>query len=63
LEQNSAEAARKRFQDRETRLARIKREHWQRIEEKKRALRDDNAKQKKIAAAIERVQSRQDKPS
>jgi len=33
------------------------------IEEKKRALRDDREKQKKIAAAIERTRSRQGKDS
>jgi electron transport complex protein RnfC len=62
-ERNNAEAARQRFEDREIRLARLKRERKQRIEEKKRALQDENEKRKKIAAAIERVRSRQGKGS
>ena len=40
LERNNAEAARQRFEARETRLERLKRERKQRIEEKKRALRE-----------------------
>ena len=63
LERNSAEAARQRFEARETRLERTRRERKQRIEEKKRALGDANEKQKKIAAAIERARSRQGKES
>ena len=63
LERNTAEAARQRFEARETRLERTSRERNQRIEEKKRALGDANEKQKKIAAAIERARSRQGKES
>jgi electron transport complex protein RnfC len=62
-ERNNAEAARQRFEDREIRLARLKRERKQQIGEKKRALQDENAKRKKIAAVIERVRSRQGKDS
>jgi electron transport complex protein RnfC len=58
MERSSAEAARLRFEARETRLARLKQERKQRIEDKKRALGDDSEKQKKIAAAIERARSR-----
>jgi len=61
LEQSNAEAARQRFEARETRLERLKLERKQRIAEKKRALREDSEKQKEIAAAIERVLSRQGK--
>jgi electron transport complex protein RnfC len=60
-ERGAAEAARRRFEAREARLARLKRERKQRIEDKKRALRDGGGKQKKIAAAIERARSRQGK--
>jgi electron transport complex protein RnfC len=63
LERDNAEAARQRFEARETRLERLKQEHKQRIEEKKRALGNDSEKQKKIAAAIERARSRQGKDS
>jgi electron transport complex protein RnfC len=63
LEQSHAEAARQRFEARETRLARLKLERKQRIAEKKRALRENSEKQLEIAAAIERVRSRQGKNS
>ena len=63
LERSTAEAARQRFEARGTRLERLKRERKQRIEEKKRALRNDSDKQKKIAAAIERAHSRPGKGS
>ncbi len=63
LERNNAEDARQRFEARETRLERLKLERKQRIEEKKRALHSNSEKQKKIAAAIERVRSRQGKDS
>jgi electron transport complex protein RnfC len=62
-ERNNAEAARQRFEARESRLERLKRERKQQIEEKKRTLRNDSEKQKKITAAIERARSRQGKDS
>jgi len=62
-ERHGAEAARQRFEARESRLARLKQERKQRIEEKKRALRNDSEKRKNIADAIERVRSRQGRDS
>ncbi len=62
-ERHLAETARQRFEARESRLARIKMERQQRIEHKKRALDNDDDKQKKIADAIERVRSRQGRDS
>jgi electron transport complex protein RnfC len=53
-----AEAARQRFEAREARLERLKRERKKRIEDKKLALQENSSKQQKIAAAIERVRSR-----
>jgi len=63
MEQRNAESARQRFDAREFRLAQLKQQRKQRIEEKKRALSDNSEKQKKIAAAIKRVHSRQDQDS
>ncbi len=63
MEQDRAETARLRYENREERLARIERERKERIENKKRALRDRNEKQKKIAAAVERARSRKDRES
>jgi electron transport complex protein RnfC len=62
-ERHQAETARQRFEAREARLALFKLERKQRIEDKKRALGNDDDKQKKIAAAIERVRSRQGRDS
>jgi electron transport complex protein RnfC len=62
-ERRLAESARQRFEAREARLARIKMERQQRIENKKRALDTDEDKQKKIADAIERVRTRQGRDS
>jgi len=62
-ERQQAEAARQRFEAREARLAQLKLERKQRIEDKKRALGNDDDKQKNIAAAIERVRSRQGRDS
>jgi electron transport complex protein RnfC len=60
-EREQADAARERFEAREARLVQVKREGKQRIEQKKKALRDGRDKQEKIAAAIERARARQDK--
>lgn len=62
-ERSMAAAAQSRFEARELRLERLKRERKQRIADKKRALSDKAEKQKKIAAAIERSRSRQGKES
>jgi electron transport complex protein RnfC len=56
-ERAGANAARARFEAREQRLDRLKRERKQRIADKKRALSDKHEKQKRIAAAIERSRS------
>jgi electron transport complex protein RnfC len=58
-ERHKAAVAKQRFEARETRLARIKQERRQRIEEKKRALGNRRDKQEKIAASIERARKRQ----
>jgi electron transport complex protein RnfC len=60
-EKRKAGTARERFEAREARLERIKRERKQRIAEKKKALRDEREKQDKIAAAIERVRQKKEK--
>jgi electron transport complex protein RnfC len=62
-ERRSAEAARQRFEAREFRLAQLKEERKQRIENKKLALGTGDDKQKKISAAIDRVRSRQGRDS
>ena len=62
-EQELASHARARFEARETRLEQLKKERKQRIERKKMALQNDTDKQEKIAAAIKRAQTRQDKKS
>lgn len=59
-ERLEAESARQRFEAREARLALLKRDRKQRIADKKRALGNEDDKQEKIAAAIERVRSRQE---
>lgn len=62
-ERRQSEAARLRFEAREERLARIKQERKQRIADKKRGLNSDDEKQKKIAAALERVRTKKEKKS
>jgi len=59
-ERVAAENARRRFEAREARLARLKQERRQRMDEKKRALGDQQAQQERIAAAIERARSRRE---
>jgi len=59
-ERAAAENARRRFEAREARLARLKQERRQRMDEKKRALGDQQNKQERIAAAIARVRSRRE---
>jgi electron transport complex protein RnfC len=58
-EKQKADLARRRFEAREQRLARVKQERKQRLEEKKRALRNEKEKKKKVAAAIQRSRQRQ----
>jgi hypothetical protein len=60
-DRQQAENARQRFEAREERLASLKKQRKQRIEDKKHALDHDGNKQKEIADAIERVRSRQGK--
>jgi len=62
-ERTAADTARRRFEAREERLARLKRERKQRMEEKKRALGSERAKQERIAAAIERARSQRESKS
>jgi electron transport complex protein RnfC len=62
-ERSAADAARRRFEAREERLTRLKREREQRMEEKKRALGSKRAKQERIAAAIERARSQRESKS
>jgi electron transport complex protein RnfC len=62
-ERERAGMARQRFEAREERLARQKRERKNRIAEKKRALRDARQKQENVDAAIERVRSRKENES
>jgi electron transport complex protein RnfC len=59
-EQQRADAARRRFEARESRLVRDKKERRRRMEEKKQALRDKRARKEKVAAAVERVRRRQE---
>jgi electron transport complex protein RnfC len=59
-DQRRAERARQRFEAREARLVRVKQEKKQRLQEKKRALRDELDRKAQVKAAIER--SRQRRP-
>jgi electron transport complex protein RnfC len=61
VERKQAETAKNRFDARDARLLRIKQERRQRMEEKKRAIRDKKGQQKKLAEAINRSRSRQDR--
>ena len=58
LERQAADLARMRFEAREERLERQKKEKRERIAKRKQALRDRAGKQEKVAAAIERAESR-----
>ena len=62
-ERTAADIARRRFEAREERLARLKRERKQHMEEKKRALGSERAKQERIAAAIERARLQRESKS
>jgi electron transport complex protein RnfC len=60
-ERKQAEEAKQKFEAREARLARTKLERQQRMDEKKRALRDEAERKRKLAEAVSRSRSRQDK--
>ena len=60
LEHRRAEAARERFAAREARLALQKQERRVRLQEKKQALEDEQEKQRRIAAAVERARKRRE---
>jgi len=59
-ERARSEKAKRRFEARETRLDGLDRERKQRLEDKKNALRDDDAKKRKIAATLTRIKARND---
>jgi len=59
-ERDAATVARQRFEAREARLERLKRERRRRMEDKKRALGDAREQQDRIAAAIQRARARRD---
>jgi electron transport complex protein RnfC len=59
-ERVAADKARQRFEAREARLERLKQERRHRMDEKKRALGDQQKKQERIAAAVERARSRRE---
>jgi electron transport complex protein RnfC len=61
VERKQAETAKHRYDARDARLLRIKDERRQRMDEKKRAIRDNAEKQKKLAEAISRGRARQDR--
>jgi len=61
VERKQAEMAKHRHDARDARLLRIKEERRQRMEEKKRAIKDDAEKQKKLTEAISRAHARQDR--
>jgi electron transport complex protein RnfC len=63
IEHSRAEHARARFEARRERLERIKRERKQRMAEKKRALQDTQGRKAKVAAAVARARSRQERKS
>lgn len=57
-ERNLSDIAKRRFEARELRLANIKQDRVQRLEAKKQSLQDNQGKQQKIAAAMQRVQQK-----
>jgi electron transport complex protein RnfC len=58
----AAELARKRFEDREARLLRVKQERAQKMAERKQVLQDKAVQKDRIRASIERAQMRTGKP-
>jgi electron transport complex protein RnfC len=61
VERKQAEKAKHRHESRDARLIRIKGERRQRMDEKKRAIKDKAEKQKKLTEAISRARARQDR--
>jgi len=59
-EKKISEIAKQRFEARELRLANIKQDRVQRLEAKKQSLQDNQNKQQKIAAAMQRVKKKSD---
>ncbi|MDX2427952.1 MAG: electron transport complex subunit RsxC [Xanthomonadales bacterium] len=58
LESEAVEVARKRFEDREARLLRIKQERAQKMARRKQVLKDKTAQQERIQASIQRAENR-----
>ena len=58
LESEAAELARKRFEEREARLLRIKQERAQKMARRKQALKDKTAQQERIRASIQRAEDK-----
>jgi electron transport complex protein RnfC len=61
VERKQAETAKHRHEARDARLLRIKQERRQRMDEKKRAIKDKAEKQKRLTEAISRGRARQDR--
>ena len=59
-EKKFSELAKQRFEARDLRLAGIKQDRVQKLEAKKNSLQDNQSKQQKIAAAMQRVQQKSD---
>jgi len=62
-EGRAAELARKRFEDREARLLRVKQERAEKMAERKQVLQDKAVQKDRIQASIERAQVRTGKPA
>jgi len=58
LEHAATELARRRFEDREARLARLKQERAEKMARRKQTLRDKGTQQDRIRASIERARHR-----
>ena len=65
-EASATEVARKRFEDRETRLLRVKQERAEKMTRRKKLLKDKAMQQDRIRASIDRAENKrnmqQDKP-
>jgi electron transport complex protein RnfC len=62
LESKATEQARKRFENRETRLLRVKRERAERMTQRKQMLKDKATQKDRIRASIARAGNRHSKP-
>ncbi|MDH4018375.1 MAG: hypothetical protein OEU84_02145 [Xanthomonadales bacterium] len=58
IESEAVELARKRFEDREARLLRIKQERAQKMARRKQVLKNKTAQQERIQASIQRAENR-----